>query len=334
MAPSAEILRELHRPKPLRLTLLLLIDWALIVLCAVVWARTHAVLLLPILWIVIGSRQHGLAVIMHETVHKRLATSWDASAALGRLAVWPLLISWSSFRDNHLAHHKHLNEAGDPDLQFKLNTAPNDWRFPKRPWTLIVLLMKDLVGNGIISNFRRLARYRRAASGDKVKIRNGRDPLIPRILVIAAFIASWVGLAGWQSFAILWLIPIFTTLPFMLRVRSISEHFHLPIVSAESTRTVTASWFEREVLGFGPHMIGYHGAHHRYPGVPCHDLKRLHRVLLNDPVYTAECCTTNCYVIGRRSLVKELVSAAPSISPAQAGTRSTSVHLTPSGIGN
>ena len=141
-------------------------------------------------------------------------------------------------------------------------------------------------------------------------VRNGADLLIPRLIVIAAFISTWVGVAGWRSFAMLWVIPMFTTLPFMLRMRSISEHFHLPIVSAESTRTVTASWFEREALGFGPHMIGYHGAHHRYPAVPCHDLKKLHLALLDDPLYAAECCTTTSYLAGRQSLVRELAIKA------------------------
>jgi fatty acid desaturase len=305
------LIRQLHRHRPIRLLSLFALDWALIVLCVVVWQMTHRFALLPLLWLIVGSRQHGLAVLMHETVHQRLAKNWNASGLIGRLCVWPLFISWSSFRDNHLAHHKYLNETRDPDLRFKLEAAPKDWIFPKPIGQLTVLLTKDLVGYGFVSNFRRLARYCRSGhAGAPRRSRRNADPLVLRLLAIALFIAMWIGLAGLQSFALLWLVPLFTTLPFMLRFRSLAEHFHLPHTSVESTRTVAASWFEREALGFGPHMIGYHGAHHRFPGVPCHRLKHLHAALLTDAVYLRGCCTTDTYLFGRRSLVRELSRAA------------------------
>jgi fatty acid desaturase len=170
-----------------------------------------------------------------------------------------------------------------------------------------------MVASGLVSNFHRLARYRSASKARRTATarRNDCDPLVLRLIFTAAFGGGWIAILGWQSFLLLWIVPLFTTLPFMLRFRSIVEHFHLSHTLAESTRTLTASWLEREVLGFGPHLIGYHGVHHRFPCVPCRRLKQLHAELCSDPGYVESCCTTESYVFGRKPLVRELIRGAP-----------------------
>ncbi|MBS0367472.1 MAG: fatty acid desaturase family protein [Proteobacteria bacterium] len=269
---------------------------------------------LPLLWVVIGSRQHAIAVVMHETLHQRLSPKWNASRTLGRLCAWPLFVSWSAFRANHLAHHKHLNTADDPDLQFKLRTAPRDWAFPKTSWQLFALLTKDLVGYGVVSNLRRLSRYSR---GETPGQKNGdaafADPTVLRIIFTLAFISLWVTALGWTSFLLLWIVPLFTTLPFMLRFRSIAEHFHLPDVLTAKTRNIRASWFEREVLGFGPHLIGYHVVHHQWPGIPFHSLKALDQQLSIQSDYEAGYMHIDGYIIGRRSLIRQLLEVRGAI---------------------
>jgi fatty acid desaturase len=289
-----------------------------IVACVAAWQALQLWWLLPIAWILIGSRQHAIAVLMHETVHQRLAKSWPASQVVGRLCAWSIFISWSSFKRNHLGHHKHLNSDDDPDLQFKRREAPNDWIFPKSPSQLALLMTKDLYGYGFIGLTGQLRRYQDKQPAS-VQVKPQADPVVWRLSFTGAFIGLWLLLVGWQSFLLLWLVPIFTTLPFMLRFRSISEHFHLDDDLEEKTRTVRASWFEREVLGFGPHMIGYHTPHHRYPGVPCHNLKRLDR-LLGGAIDDRACI--DGYVLGKRTLVSQLLrpqwQAVDQVRPPQA----------------
>jgi fatty acid desaturase len=307
IAPDRHLILGWQRPQRLRLLMLFVLDWSVIALALTAWEWTHRLALLPALCWIIGARQHALAVLMHETVHRRLARRWNASAVLGRLCVWPLFISWSSYRNNHLAHHRHLNGDRDPDLRRKLCEAPSDWKFPKRVAPLAMLLAKDLLGYGLVSNFRLLFRFQTAGGAESLPHARGNpDPLVLRLLFTAAFVGGWIAGLGWQSFVLLWLLPLFTTLPFLIRIRSIADHLHMSASRAESTRTVTASWFEREILGFGPHLSGYHAAHHRFPAVACHSLKQLHAALRADPSYIRNCCTTDSYVFGRRSLVREL----------------------------
>jgi fatty acid desaturase len=303
---TPEVIRQLHVPRPGRFALLLTLDWLVIASCVALWLHWPTWWLLPPLWVIVGSRQHAIAVLMHETIHQRLSKRWPISQLAGYACAWSLLISWNSFKWNHLQHHKHLNTEADPDLTFKLKTAPADWQYPKTALQLAVLLTKDLFGYGLIAAFRRLRRYRGTpATVDGAK---GSDPLLLRLIFTASFVSLWMLAAGWQAFVLLWLVPLFTTLPFMLRFRSISEHFHLSDEMPEKTRIVRASWFERELLGFGPHLIGYHVPHHRYPGVPCHNLKQLDRLLAGDDDRMNAHESLDGYLIGGRTLVRQLRS--------------------------
>jgi fatty acid desaturase len=307
-----EPVRQLHRGSPVRLVALFLADWSTIGAVAAVWAIWPKTWLLPFLWTLVGSRQHALAVVMHETVHQRLSRRWSASRVLGILCAWPLFISWSSFRRNHLGHHKHLNTDDDPDLKFKIDTAPADWIFPKTSGQLALLLTKDLLGYGVLSNARRLLRYGRKPASAK-DLTEGQDSLYGRIIFASAFAAAWIAALGWTSFLLLWLVPLFTTLPFMLRFRSIAEHFHLSDRLIERTRTIRASWFEREVLGFGPHLIGYHAVHHVLPGVPCYNLRKVYEILRVGLGYETHYMSIDGYLFGPRSLIQQLRNTEPAV---------------------
>src|SRR5258708_3983860 len=58
--------------------------------------------------LVISTRQHALGVIMHEATHYRLFTSRWANEVLGDLlCAFPVNMSVSRYRHDHLLHHKY-----------------------------------------------------------------------------------------------------------------------------------------------------------------------------------------------------------------------------------
>jgi fatty acid desaturase len=293
---SSEILA-----RPARFVTLFLIDWTVIAVAALLWSVYPRWWIAPAIALVVGARQHGLAVLMHETVHQRALTR-----IMGWICAWSLLISWASFRCNHLAHHRWVHTENDPDLQFKLQARPEDWRFPMSTARLVALFSKDLAGYGVVSNLRRLRRYRGASDVHSPDLNASPDPVAWRITFTVTFVVLWVAVIGWRGFLAAWVLPLFTTLPWMLRVRSVAEHFNLPTGLAEPTRVVRASWFEREFLGFGPHMIGYHAPHHLFPGVCCHNLKALDYRLQNNEGYNAGFKSADGYFLGRDSVFNQL----------------------------
>ena len=66
---------------------------------------------------VIGARQLGLAILMHDAAHgllfaNRRLNEWTATW----LCASPVFTSLTLYRPYHLTHHRHTQQAEDPDL--------------------------------------------------------------------------------------------------------------------------------------------------------------------------------------------------------------------------
>ncbi|HEY5289943.1 MAG TPA: fatty acid desaturase, partial [Caulobacteraceae bacterium] len=108
--------------------------WAVIgaaTLIALVWPIT-----IPIAVVVIGARQLGLAILLHDAAHGVLhpnpkVNDWVAEWVCGG----PLI----AYRNYHLQHHKYAQQAEDPDLVL---SAP----FPVSRASLRRKIVRDLTG--------------------------------------------------------------------------------------------------------------------------------------------------------------------------------------------
>ena len=109
--------------------------WAVIALAmavAILWPLT-----LPLAVMVIGARQLGLAILMHDAAHgalhpNRKVNDW--------VAEWLCGGAWPRYRAYHLQHHKYAQQAEDPDLVLsapfpitRAIPAPQDRPRPHRP---------------------------------------------------------------------------------------------------------------------------------------------------------------------------------------------------------
>src|SRR5262249_40201405 len=67
--------------------------------------------------VLIGSRQLGLAVLMHEGAHGCFSRSQKLNMWLSQwLCAYPIFADTRAYRRYHLQHHAHTQQEDDPDL--------------------------------------------------------------------------------------------------------------------------------------------------------------------------------------------------------------------------
>lgn len=287
---SGETLRTLSRVSLWRAAPHVLLEWLSI--AAAIWAAESLDhwygYVAAVIWI--GARQHALAILMHEGTHYRIAANRRLNDFVSELFLAaPIFVSLRDYRDNHFAHHRHVNSDSDPDWLIKQNA---DWVFPKNRRALLVLLLQDLFAlrskehlTGVVlplnlppKSWREFWRYH-----------------FWRLLFYAAALSAIVLSGLLPQFLLYWILPYFTWLKVVFRVRSIAEHFAIENESVYSlTRTTYPRWWERLLLA--PKNVNYHLDHHLYPSVPFYNLPKLHQALLAQPQFRQRAHLTQGYV--------------------------------------
>jgi fatty acid desaturase len=83
----------------------------------------------------------------------------------------------------------------------------------------------------------------------------------------------------WWAYPLLWLVPLFTWMMVITRIRNIAEHAVVPDSNdpLRNTRTTRANFLER--LFIAPYYVNYHLEHHLLFYIPCYNLPRVHEIL-------------------------------------------------------
>lgn len=272
-------LKQLSRLTAWKSMAAILFDWGFIVGSFVLASSVGH----PAVWIaaaiVIATRQHALLILMHDASHFRLLQSHKANDRLSNwLLAWPLFVTTEGYRQNHLAHHRHLNTDEDPDWVRKRGKPA--WNFPKTRIGLAWLLFKELLGGGFLEAIRAITdlsgRQRVAAKSHLPKWER------PAFYLLAISLITYFGL--WWIVLALWILPAFTLLTVILRIRSIAEHFGVEHEhELNSSRNTNPYWWERFLLA--PHNSAAHLDHHLFPSVPFYNLPKLHECLAQNPRY-------------------------------------------------
>ncbi len=250
------------------------------------WALVLGAMALFVLWpnplsfvlavMVIGTRQLGLAILMHDAAHGLLFDNRSLNDWSGRwLCGAPVGASMALYRPYHLKHHRHTQQAEDPDLVL---SAP----FPISRASLRRKIVRDLIGE---TAFQRRGEQIRRALGPATQpmthrlmnlLRHERDFFITNAVLAAGLaIAGW-----WWLYPVLWLLPLATWYQLVSRIRNIAEHAVVPDNDDPlcNTRTTRANLLER--LFIAPYWVNYHLEHHLFLFVPCWRLPAAHRLLL------------------------------------------------------
>lgn len=281
-------LGQLSKINPLLSCLHIAAEWGMIVGTIYLCERHWSLLLYLLAVAFLGARQHALLILMHEGVHYRLfrnrqLNDWVAEILLG----WPTLISARAYRLNHFPHHRYLNTERDPDWVRRQNDSV--WVFPK-PWSrLASLLLRDLSGLSAIV-FLRLVRT--VASKDTVA---SRGIIFTRYAFYLAIVLLMFWAGALRLLLMYWLVPMFTWLIVIFRLRSIAEHSAIQGSHKvySQTRTTCITLIER--IFVAPKNVNYHLEHHFYPSVPFYRLPQLHALLLSKPGFREAAHLTNSY---------------------------------------
>jgi fatty acid desaturase len=226
---------------------------------------------------IIGGRQLGLAVLMHDAAHGILTESRDLNNFLGRwMCGHPLGVSMDAYRAYHLKHHASTQQPDDPDLVL---SAP----FPVTRASLRRKIVRDLTGQTF---FKQRRAQVKAALGEKGwplrrRLAHFRERLGPAVLTNAILFAG-LALAGvWYYWFILWLLPMATWQQMVTRIRNIAEHAVVPDNDDPFRNARTTYAGPLTALLLAPYNVNYHVEHHLFMWVPCYNLPGLHRLLLD-----------------------------------------------------
>lgn len=237
--------------------------------------------LIPLSIAVVGARQLGLAILMHEAAHGGLSPNAKLNDVLGHwLCAVPVGASLALYRPYHLAHHKYAQQPEDPDL---LLSAP----FPVSRASLRRKIIRDLTGQTFFKQrvlflFRAFASQRDEDLAEGAVV-TGRS-VAPFLLFNLGLLALLTLLGAWWAFFALWLLPMATWFPMVTRLRNIAEHACVEGSATDAfraARTTRASWWERAFIA--PYWVNFHAEHHLFMHVPCWKLPALHRAVRATP---------------------------------------------------
>jgi fatty acid desaturase len=251
--------------------------WGLILLAGAVFVMWPNPLTFLLAVMIIGARQLGLAILMHEAAHGGLSPHQTLNDFVGQwLCAAPVGASLESYRAYHLKHHKFANEPEDPDLGL---AAP----FPATRASLWRKAVRDLTGQTFLKQrtaqlggFFWFQARRMRGQENKSNPPAGALPFLAFNLALLAVLTA-VGL--WWAYFALWLLPLATWNQWVTRLRNIAEHAalpnpHDPFSQARTTRT---SWWEGLLIA--PYWVNFHAEHHLFMHTPCYRLEAMHRML-------------------------------------------------------
>jgi fatty acid desaturase len=269
---STQEIRSLTCRSDARAAAVVAANWGLIALVfagVAAWTNPLTVLLAIV---VLGGRQLGLGILMHEAGHQTLFASRRLNDCVGQwLCALPILGDLQAYAASHREHHRYAGSEADPDL-------PNYQAYPVSKASFGRKLRRDLSGR---TGLRNLAGLLRGGSADLMMRKGERVSSLPQGLLVNALLLGVLLLLGVGWLYLLWVAAYVTTYPFFARIRQVAEHGAVADLfdpdPRRHTRTTLPNPLERLVLC--PNRVNYHLEHHFMAAVPCYHLKGFHRLL-------------------------------------------------------
>jgi fatty acid desaturase len=246
------------------------------------WAWIASV---PLALLVIGTRQLGLAVVLHDAAHHAVFRSEKLNDWVGNwLAAYPIWADIKPYRHYHLQHHAKNWTKDDPDLDLAIKYPVTRESMQRKVW-------RDLSGQvgwkRVKAIWKRDVGGRQGKTGRGTHVSFGKtaDTGMPGwhnlrgVVITNALLLGLLWAVGHPALYLLWVAAWMTTYSLVVRLRSIAEHSMSPDPTdpLRNTRTTRASWWERLLIA--PNHVNYHLEHHLLMTVPGYHLPRMHRLL-------------------------------------------------------
>lgn len=276
---SAEQLAEVRQRSPWRGIAMVAHAWVSILVAMAMVALWPNPLTFVLAVMVIGSRQLGLAILMHDGAHGALHPDESVNLRVSQwMCAYPVFAETRAYRRYHLKHHAHTQTDLDPDLvlskPFPITTASYRRKF----W-------RDVSGQ--TGYEQRKSQVMNALGSTALPWRQRLQSLWarlgPQITANALLFAALTMVGAWWAYPLLWLLPLLTWMMVVTRIRNIAEHAVVPddLDPLRNTRTTTANRIER--LLFAPYYVNYHLEHHLFFYVPAYNLPKIHGWLMQGP---------------------------------------------------
>lgn len=273
---TTEQLGELRKRSALRASLVVAHAWTVIFLAMAVfvWWPNPVTFLLAAA--VIGARQLGLAILMHDGSHGLLYRHRRLNHHVSQwLLGWPIGADMPTYRQYHLKHHARTQQHDDPDLVLSAAFPITRASFYRKIW-------RDLSGRtGLAQRGAQIGAGLRGERGER--LRRAKDKLAGPLGANLALFGLLAAAGYWWLYPALWLLPLLTFFQLFLRLRNIAEHAQVgdaddPFAHARTTR---AGPLARAFLA--PYWVNYHVEHHLLMAVPCYRLPLCHQYLMQSP---------------------------------------------------
>lgn len=237
---------------------------------------------------VMGGKQLGCAIIMHDAGHHSLFTSKKLNEFFGQwFGAFPIFMNVHAYAQYHLEHHLFTGLEKDPDTSLVK-------AYPAKLISMLRKIARDLLGvTGVKSLIGLMLMhgewYHFELSGELHKNESVHYSFSQRVIVLLKNLAGplfvnfiifviCLLLGKWYLY-FLWLGSFLTTFQFCIRIRAIAEHGLVqdPSNPKLNTRTTYANFIEK--LFFAPLQVNFHAEHHLMMSVPCYRLRAMHRLL-------------------------------------------------------
>ncbi len=303
---TTEEIQSLRAVRDHRAWLTLTVNYGLVAASMALVAYVPTVPAVVLALFIIGARQLGFAVTMHEAAHRTLFRNRRLNDFAGNwLSAYPIYLSADMYRLHHLEHHAKTWTEADPDLDLATG-------FPVSKASMARKVLRDLLGitglKQLVGTTYLVVKAIRGKPFDAgtLPLRLSRGPAIRMVvgtLVTNGLLLAVLWALGHPALYLLWFGAWMTTSKLVTRIRSIAEHALVPDPSEPfgQTRTVRAGWLER--IFVAPNLVQYHLEHHLVMTVPHYNLPRFHR-MLGERGLLEDACVVDGYAPVLRAAVR------------------------------
>ena len=262
---SRTLLKELYRQTWWH-NLKILLVYALLIAAGYLAWTTPSWWLRWLLYGCMGYLWMSVVTFMHDCVHGVLFKASWKNWAFGVFSTIPIMITFVSFREDHLDHHRYNRSTRDPDA----------FTMGKRGALDFLLFYAYIVIGGVLTIIQFTVIYPLQKFDRRESLIHGLELLL-RLVVITGLCVWAASLGELGRFVEIWLIPVYI-FSLLNSVRFIAEHYDTPWDQGQllGTRTIISN----QANSYFWNNINYHIGHHVYPAVPWYNLQKLHAALL------------------------------------------------------
>ncbi len=241
----------------------LALNWVIILLSIGVTLKYPILFLVT--FFVISNRQFANYLIGHDGLHGTISRNARLNRFIAKyFCLYPVAVSFYAYQTNHLAHHRFLGSAVDPDLKL-YNFYPSGFgRFLKQ------LMVGFFSGSLLVDFLRYFTPANQLLRSTRRESWRTGDYFEYTVAVIL-FAGLLLALGGIWLLCI-WFLPLFFMIPYYYFVSALQHGLIHSLPAPTNARNIDGHWLLMEILL--PCSTHLHGVHHVHPSVPFHELAR------------------------------------------------------------